>query len=383
MIRVLHVTSPFEWGGVETWLLQVLRHIDRKRVSLDFLTSAARPGMEELVRASGGRILLAPPQVRPWLYLKRLNSVLQTEGPYDVVHTHFLDHSGFVLWCAKRAGVPVRIAHSHSDITSTLNRIGWARRKYLDAGRRLSCKHATMGFADSGKAACFMYGDSWTHDPRWSVLLCGIDLAPFETLEDKASIRASLGIPPDVFVIGHVGRFNPEKNHAFLLGVLKELLKRNRRTLLLLVGDGPLQETMRRRAEAEGVSKWILFAGPRPDVPRLMLHAMDAFILPSLFEGLGLAVVEAQAAALPCVISDTVPSEADVVPGLVRRRSLNEPPATWAEELLACRQQQRLSPESGLEILRNSPFNIKNCVRRVERAYLEAATDVAGESLSA
>jgi glycosyltransferase involved in cell wall biosynthesis len=110
---------------------------------------------------------------------------------------------------------------------------------------------------------------------------------------------------------------------------------------------------------------------------------MDAFILPSLSEGLGVVVVEAQAAALPCVISDTVPGEADVVPGLVRRRSLNEPPATWAEELLVCRQKLRLSNESALEILRNSPFNIKNSARRLERAYLEAATDVAGKSLSA
>jgi len=379
VIRVLHVHSPFEWGGVETWLLQLLRHIDRKRVSLDFFTNATRPGVEEMIRASGGRVLWAPPTARPWSYLKGLTSVLQTEGPYDVVHTHFLDHAGIVLWCAKRAGVPVRIAHSHE----VSNRIGWARRKYFEAGRRLLRKHATMGFAASRKAACFLYGDSWTGDPRWSVQLCGIDLAPFEASEDKTSLRASLGIPPDAFVIGHVGRFVPQKNHAFLLGVLKELVKRDRRTLFLLVGDGPLQETIRRRAEADGVSRWILFAGCRPDVPRLMLHAMDAFILPSLSEGLGVVVVEAQAAALPCVISDTVPGEADVVPGLVRRRSLNEPPATWAEELLVCRQKLRLSNESALEILRNSPFNIKNSARRLERAYLEAATDVAGKSLSA
>lgn len=379
MIRVLHVHSPFGWGGVETWLLQTLQHIDRKRVSLDFFTNATRPGVEEMICASGGRVLWAPPTARPWSYLKRLTSVLQTEGPYDAVHTHFLEHGGFVLWCAKRAGVPVRIAHSHG----VSNRIGWARGKYFEVGLRLLRKHATMGFADSRKAACFLYGDSWTRDPRWSVLLCGIDLAPFEASEDGTALRASLGIPPDAFVIGHVGRFAPEKNHAFLLGVLKELVKRDPRTLLLLVGDGELQETIRSRAEADGMSKWIRFAGCRPDVPRLMLHAMDAFILPSFCEGLGLVVVEAQAAALPCVISDVVPGEADVVPGLVRRRNLNEPPATWAEELLASRQKQRLSNESALEILRNSPFNIKNMVRRLERAYLEAATDVAGRSLSA
>jgi glycosyltransferase involved in cell wall biosynthesis len=215
------------------------------------------------------------------------------------------------------------------------------------------------------------------------VQLCGIELAPFEVSEEKSTVRSSLGIPADAFVIGHVGRFAPEKNHLFLLDVLKEVGLRDRTALFLLIGDGPLQETIQKRAEADGVSKRILFAGSRPDVPRLMLNAMDAFVLPSSSEGLGLVVVEAQAAGLPCVISDTVPEEVDVVPGLVRRRGLNEPPAMWAEDLLLCRKQQRLSSEFVLDLMRSSPLNIENSVRRLERAYLEAATHVSGQSLSA
>jgi glycosyltransferase involved in cell wall biosynthesis len=198
-------------------------------------------------------------------------------------------------------------------------------------------------------------------------LYCGIDLDPFRTGVDRESVRSEFGIGPGHFVIGHVGRFETPKNHRFLLRVHSEVLKHEPNARLFLVGEGSLQTEIRRLADELGIIDTITFAGGRADVPRLLLGVMDAFIFPSVYEGLGLAAVEAQAAGLPSILSTAVPSAADIGSGLAKFIPLTEPPEVWARILLEARTVSRSI--HSLERLQGSPFDIRNSAKTLCSLY--------------
>ena len=205
----------------------------------------------------------------------------------------------------------------------------------------------------------------------WQTLYAAIDLAPFRSPADPRAARAAVGLPGDAFVLGHVGRFAAEKNHAFLVQVAAEVARREPRTHLLLIGDGPLRPAIMQQVADAGLAERVVFAGLRADVPCL-LRAMDVLVLPSTFEGLSLVGLEAQAAGVPWVASDIVPVESVVVPALVQRLPLHLPAAAWAEALLAARAS--ISQPEALALLEHSPFNIRVSVAALERIYADART---------
>ncbi|MFQ5845737.1 MAG: glycosyltransferase, partial [Planctomycetota bacterium] len=206
-------------------------------------------------------------------------------------------------------------------------------------------------------------------DPRWRLLYCGVDLSPFREPVDKAALRAALGLPADTFVIGHVGRFHPQKNHAFLVNVATGVLAREPRARLVLVGEGALRPEIERRILAAGFKERVIFTGVRGDVPHLMKGAMDVLLLPSLYEGLPLALIESQAAGLPCVLSDTVSDEADVAPELIRRLSLDAPVERWVDAVLEAGNAPDGARRTAVAALEASPFNILESVAQLERIY--------------
>jgi glycosyltransferase involved in cell wall biosynthesis len=264
--------------------------------------------------------------------------------------------------------VPVRIAHSHLDIRGLAT--GQARRRYLALMKYWIGRHATVGFAASHNAAASLFGAGWARDPRWRALHCGIDLAPFVAPVDGRAVRAELGIAPDALVVGHVGRFVAQKNHAQLLAVLAAAVPAAPNLQLLLVGDGPLRPVIERQALELGVADRVIFAGLRTDIPRLLHGAVDVFVFPSWFEGLGLALVEAQAAGLPCVLADTVPPEADVVGPLMQRLSLDQPAAAWATAVLAAhRSRPGISSAAALALVQTSSFNLETGVAALTAVY--------------
>ena len=339
-------------GGIETWLMHVLRRVDRQRFRMDFLVHTRRTcAYDDEIRARGSRIIHGPHPHRPWRYFSELERVVHDHGPYDVVHSHLHHFNGLVLRVAKRCGVPIRIAHSHvADMDSNA---GPLRRLYLRAADRWLQTNATLGLACSAQAAADLFGKIGLSDPRWHVLSYGIDIAPFGLPPQRERVRAELGLAPDDLVLGHVGRFDPQKNHAFLLEVLAAALRINARVRPLLVGDGPLRPEIERRAARLGLRA--IFTGSRPDVPRLMLGAMDVLVFPSLFEGLGLVLVEAQAAGLPVVTTDVLPPEATVVAEAVRRVSLTESAEVWARAALTMPQPNQ---RHCLDAVAASPFNL-------------------------
>lgn len=370
-MRILSVVGGMNRGGTETWLRALLRHMQRRSFQMDFLVHTTQKGAyDDEILSLGGKIIPCLHPRKPWVYARNFKSILRDHGPYDIVHSHVHHFSGFVLRLAQQAGVSCRIAHSHLDTTLSQAQAGFFRRSYLALMQQWVNSYATAGLAASKKAATALFGPDWQTDPRWRVLYCGIDLEPFKSAPTPQSIRSGLGIPPDTFVIGHVGRFFEQKNHAFLVDIAKEIAKCEKKFALMLIGDGPLRPAIASRFDQAGLADKVIFLGLRDDVPRLMLGAMDVFLFPSLFEGLGLVLVEAQAAGLPCVISDVVPEEADVVPELVRRLSLSQPAFTWAEAVLSARRfKDRITQPQALGIIEQSPFNILISVRELESVY--------------
>ena len=374
-IKILHVVGGMNPGGTETWLMHVLRDLDQTRFQMDFLVHTREPcAYDEEIRALGSQIIPCLNPSEPWTYAFNFKRLLGEHGPYDIVHSHVHHFSGYVLCLAKQAGVPIRIAHSHNDTTSAKAKAGWQRRFYLALMESWLNRYATLGLAASSKAAAALFGSIWKVDPHWQINYCGIDLTPFQEIVSQSAVRDELGIPSDAFVIGHVGRFQEQKNHAFLLDIFAKVAQQEPRTYLLLVGDGPLKQDIMQQAVQVGLAEQVIFTGLRYDIPRLMMGAMNVFVLPSFFEGLPLVGMEAQAAGLPFILSDVITEELDVVKPLMQRLSLSEPACDWAAAVLAAREtSSNMKQPKALNIMRRSPFNIQNSLRELEKVYLESS----------
>lgn len=345
-MRILHVVGKLDYGGVETWLVQVLRQIDRRKYQMDFLVHTADPGAyDEEVHALGSRTIPCLKPSNPLQYAWNFRRVLREHGPYDVVHSHIHHYGGYVLMLAMMAGVPIRIAHSHSDSRSMEGSEGLTRLAYLKAMRVMIGMFATCGLAVSSEAGDQLFCKNWRNYPkRWQLQHLGIDLSRFDIPVDRNSLRRAIGIPGNAYVIGHVGRFVASKNHAFLVEIAREAVRMEPRSFFLLVGDGPLRAAIEENVRSSGLARHFMFLGVRSDVPALMKGAMDILAFPSLFEGLPVTLLEAQAAGLKCVISDVVSREADLVPGLIDREAQETSATKWAEDLLQQWQQRILAP---------------------------------------
>ncbi|MBM3187143.1 MAG: glycosyltransferase family 1 protein [Chloroflexi bacterium] len=369
-IRVLHVLGGMNRGGVETMLIGLLKRVDRDAFAMDFccLSGERGPRAPE-VEALGSRVLPLRLDTNLWAFSRRFRALLR-EGRYDVVHSHVQCFSGYILRLAGRAGVPARVAHSHS--TSGGRGESPPRRLYRRVMRRWIGRYATAGLAVSAQSAAALYGDAWRRDLRYCVVYPGIDLSPFDRDVDGAALRRALGIPADARVIGHVARFVPEKNHLFLLEMAREAFARAPEVWLLLVGDGPLRPGVERRVRELGMASRVTFAGARSDVPDLLLGAVDLFCLPSRSEGLPVAAVEAQAAGLPCVLSSAITAEAAIVPGAVDLLPLEAGAAAWAERITRRLGEPRIPRSEALAALRAGGFDVDSAVATTCQTYRSA-----------
>lgn len=370
-LKVLHVVGGMVRGGLETWVMHLLRHCDRTQLQMDVLVHTDQPcAYDEEIRALGSRVLPCLHPRQPWRYASNFRRILRESGPYDVVHSHVHHFSGYVLRLAAAAGVPVRLVHSHSDSSSTDAQANLLRQLYHRQMVNWIQHYATVGIAASQKAAAALFGPNWSTDARWQILYCGIDLTPFRAEVDAAALRQELGLPAQSFVIGHAGKFIPLKNHTFLLELLCELRQQQPDTYLVLAGEGPLRAEIEQQAQTLGVADYTRFLGSRPDLPRVMRGAMDLFVLPSRLEGLPLVGLEAQAAGLPILFSDAITDEVDVVKPLVQRLSLSQPLATWVEAVQSRRQARPpLTQVESLATLEKSAFNIAQSLQSLTRCY--------------
>lgn len=325
-IRILHVVTYMGRGGLETMIMNYYRHIDRNKVQFDFLVHRDfEADYDAEIISMGGQIFRVPRLV-PWssTYHKALNAFFAEHPEYKIVHVHQDCLSSIILKEAKKQGVPVRIAHSHSS--SQDKNIKYLVKLFY---RRKIAKNATHLFACGQDAGKWMFrGASYT------IVHNAIDAGLYSYSSVRRDrMRRELDIDANAFVVGHVGRFNTVKNHSFLLDVFAKVRERRSHSYLLLVGDGDLRKETEAKVANMGLSKSIIFTGVRSDVPDLM-QAMDCFVFPSLYEGLPLTLIEAQAAGLPCVVSDGVPVECAKT-DLVEHVSLHDGVETWADRILA------------------------------------------------
>ena len=352
-MRILHVVRQMNAGGIAIWLMNVLRHIDRERCRMDFMVTTDAPcAYADEIQGLGGRVIPSLGYQNAWSFARSFGKVLRDYGPYDVVHSHIFNFSGFVLRLAARHGVPVRIAHSHTDTRLKEASRGWHQRLwragYLGLTKRWIGRYATLRVGVSALAAEALFGKRWSTDARNRVLPLGLDFTAFGVRHNAAEVRRSLGLPADAVVIGHVGNYVWHKNHDFLVEIAAEVLRREPLAWLLLVGHHLLGSPIEARLHALGLADRVVIAGARDDVPRLMTTAMDVFLFPSHYEGFGLVLLEAQAAGVPRVLTDFLPTEVDVLPALVHRVSLAASAAQWARTTLTAAAHRPLAHETAL-----------------------------------
>ncbi len=367
VVHVVQVVARMNVGGVECWLMDVLKRIDRERFRFTFCTLGGDPGVfDDEIRELGSDIVRCPVDGSRRRFSQRFRSMTDELGA-DVVHSHLLFFSGVVLEAAAKSGVGIRIAHAHS--TNDGHGHGLRRGAYRWLMRRLLQRHCTHGIGCSTQAAEFLFGARWAAQSPCSIMPCGVDPEPFRKTADRAAILGGLKIPSDAFVVGHVGSFRLPKNHAFLLRVFVEVVRLEPRARLLLVGDGALRAEIEASAHTLGITDKVVFAGIRHDVPLLMRHAFDLFLFPSVYEGLGVALVEAQAAGLRCLVSLAVSKEGVMIPSLVAFESLDSSPAVWAQRSVDLLRAAPIDKEAAWRRVAESRFNIDAGVRFLSNLY--------------
>ncbi|MBM7604656.1 glycosyltransferase involved in cell wall biosynthesis [Metabacillus crassostreae] len=363
-IRVLHVVVNMNRGGAETLIMNLYRNIDRSKIQFDFLTCKEGVFDQEILEL-GGKLHTIPyiTDRGHFHYIKNLNQFFNANKHYQIVHSHMDKMSGFVLEAAKKAGIQVRIAHSHN----TQSEGGFAAKLYKEyAGINIG-KSATHYLACSNSAAKWLFKNKANSS---KLLKNGIDTEKFtfsKKIRDK--IRNELGVE-DRLVLGNVGRFNHQKNHSFLIDVFSELNIIEPKACLVLVGDGALRSDIEEKVKRLGLEEKVKFLGVRSDINSL-LQAFDLFVFPSFHEGLPVTLIEAQGAGLPCLISENITKEVDMGINLVKFLPINRK-NVWVEEIVEVlsKKESRNIPH---EALSQKGYDIKNTANFIHDFYMENA----------
>lgn len=351
-------------GGVESVVMNYYRHIDKSKIQFDFIIDSDSTNVpKEEIENIGGNVILISPYQKIFKYHKELKKVLK-DGNYKIVHSHINTLSVFSLFAAKCVGIPVRIAHGHS----TTNKKEWKKNLLKIILRPLIKFVATDYMACTEHAGRWMFGDKEYEKGNVYILNNAIDLEKFEFNEKvRKEKRIELNIDENVFVIGHIGRFVEQKNHRFLIEIFNEVYKMNDNSLLMLIGQGPLINEMKEKVKSFNLEKNVMFLKQREDVNDLY-NVMDLFLFPSLYEGLGMVMIEAQTNGLPCIASTEVPKLAQIFND-VKFISLDESDSIWAKNII---EYKKAKEDRKIEINEISKYgyNINIEVNKIEVFYI-------------
>ncbi|NER15577.1 glycosyltransferase family 1 protein [Spongiivirga citrea] len=372
-IRVLQVFTIMDRGGAESMIMNYYRALDRSKIQFDFLVHREKRGhFDDEIEKLGGQIFRMNP-INPFFpnsYYVQLRSFFETHKNYKIVHSHINTFSYFTLKIAQEFGLPHRIAHAHiamkkltiSDfflggegLKDTLKKIIKLRL------RKRIHQHANYYYACGNLAGNWLFGKK-TDFGIMNNAVNSRDFQPNTAVSN--TYKKEFGIETDL-IIGHVGRFVNQKNHHYLLKVFKEIVSKKSNCKLILIGDGPLRQEVEHQGKQLGIDTNIYFLGVRDDIPQLY-QMMDVFIFPSLYEGLPVTLVEAQAAGLKIFASDSITPEIAITDD-IKFLSITEAPNLWAKEVLKYTKPEK---KNNIELVVNNGFDIVENARAMESFYL-------------
>ena len=367
MIRILHEVTSMDTGGAETLLMNIYRNINRDNIQFDFMTHRQTRGFYDDEIEKLGGIIYRGNKLNPFHMKQYYAPIVEVfkKQKYQIFHAHN-STSMFALKKAKQYQIPVRIIHCHSS--RQLINYKLPIKLYC---RKNNLKYATDTFGCSKKAVKYLFGKE--NLDKTVILKNGIDVKKFEFSEAKREkIRKEYGIS-EKFVIGHVGRLSRPKNHFYLFKVFKEYKKINSNACLMLVGKGELEGKLRKLAKKYNIEKDVIFCGPHANVEEYYM-AMDLFVFPSLYEGFGNVVIEAQATGLPCIISDVIPEDVEIT-NLVTKISLKEK-QKWIQKIQEIKCLNLKTRKAYNNQVLTSGYDIKEVAKFMEEYYTKKYEEV-------
>lgn len=368
ILHVLHVFGKLNRGGAESRVMDLYRNVDRTKVQFDFMQHTTRvcdfqPEIEQL----GGKVYHVPP-FRFWNYFsycKAWKQFIREHPEIRIVHGHMTSTASIYLPIAHKKGV-FTIAHSRN--AGVDKGIKGKLTKFLRRNLKEKCDRC---FACSKLAGEAVFGKEAMEQGNVTIIPNAIDAAGFTfDPEVRRQKREELHIRPEEFLIGEVGRFDPQKNQKYAVEILAECRKKNFPAKLILIGEGPLMETVRQQVEELQLQEYVIFTGLQKNVVPFY-QAMDFFLLPSFYEGLPGVAVEAQASGLRGILSDAITTETAMT-SLMEFRSVQEPAEGWADRIIACGQYER---QNMLKQMQETGFDVKNLAKRLQDFYLRVSDD--------
>lgn len=362
MIRVLQCVSNMDRAGIETMLMNYYRNIDRNKIQFYFLCNKTKPGAyDEEIKNYGGKLLYSPGlnPIHAIKYHKYVKKIIK-DNNIDIVHVHNGAFGLQALIAAKSCGVKVRISHAHG----TRIDINYKLPLKLIYKSRLK-KYANNYWGCGMEAIEYYYGKKVVEEGQYYLLKNAIDETKFKYNKTyRNQIRKKLNISDDEILIGHIGRFMAQKNHKFLIDLFNELLKYNNKFKLVLIGDGELLQEFKNRVNLLNIENNVIFTGNIANTNEYY-SAFDLFLLPSLFEGLPVVGIEAQASGLNCIFSDTISKEVDLT-GNTSFISLDSPVSIWCNKIIELSNKPRNMISNQIE---TGGYSIKKEVKELENKY--------------
>lgn len=360
-IRVLNMVPIMRAAGIENFIMNLYRHINRDIVQFDFIVHSKEEALyDKEIEALGGKIYrFTYKDDKNFIkYVKDLNHFFKEHKEYKIIHGNMQSMMPVYLWIAKKNGVPVCIGHSHnSDYEKTKKGF------ILHILSRFTKYISNVNFACSQEAAKYLFGKR-----NYEFIPNAIDVEKFQYNEDiRKQVREELDLPQDSIVIGHVGRFDLQKNHTRLIDIFYEVSKKEPKAVLCLLGEGKLEEQIKEKVQELNLQEKVKFLGVRKDTNRLYC-AMDLFVLPSLYEGLPVVGIEAQTEGLSCLLSDSISKETNIT-GQVEYLPLDETNEVWAEKILQM-SKKKVDRKQAYQIVKKTRFNIKENANYMQNLYV-------------
>ena len=363
--RVLHVFRIMNRGGAETATMNIYRNLDRDKIQFDFICMDTEEGeFDNEIYSLGGKIYrINPPSLH---YIKHIKSIIKIckEREYAAIQIPTQFHSGVVCLAAYLAKIPVRIVYSHSAGDVSKNVI---RKVYNHICRLLINLFSTDKLACGELAGKFLFGKKCKN---FKILHNGIDLKNYYSIskEEKEKVKKEFKIEDDDFVIGHVGSFKKLKNQVFFINIAKELIKEKKKFKIILVGDGEDRKSIGNIIKEEGLENYFILPGIREDIPKIM-SIFNVFVMPSLYEGFPMVIIEALATLKNCVVSNNISQEVNIDNKSVAFLNLNDPVEKWIDVIYK-QSKRNINKEERIKILIEKGFDIKSTINELEKIYL-------------